>query len=205
MLLLELFSDMGPEMTVKILMRTAATAAFGLILSLQPATAEPPLADFATGYVQNFTAHDTPKPLGEAVFQNSDGEKIGFDAFRGKVVLVNLWATWCAPCRREMPSIDRLAQQLKGPDFDVVAVSVDLGGDDKARKFYKEIKVTNLDFYIDPTARIGAAFRAFGLPLTVILNADGLEMGRLVGPAEWDSPEAVDLVKAAIARGRPAG
>lgn len=190
-------------MTVETMMRMMATATFGLILSLQPASAEPPLSDFAVGHVQNFTAHDEARAIGEAVFKNKDGEKIGFDAFRGKVVLVNLWATWCAPCRHEMPSIDRLAQQLKGPDFDVVAVSVDLGGDDKAKAFYEEIQVGNLDFYIDPTGRIGAAFRAFGLPLTVILDAEGREMGRLVGPAEWDSPEAVDLVKAAIARGRP--
>jgi thiol-disulfide isomerase/thioredoxin len=201
MLLLELFSDMEPEMTVKTVMHAMAAATFGLILSLQPASAEPPLSDFATGHVQNFVAHDAPKPIGDAVFRNSDGEKTGFDAFHGKVVLVNLWATWCGPCVREMPSIDRLAAQLKGPEFDVVAVSVDLDGEDKARKFYEKIGVSNLDFYIDPTARIGAAFKGFGLPLTVILNAEGMEMGRLVGPAEWDSPEAVELVRAAIARG----
>lgn len=192
-------------MTVKTMMHMMAAATLGLILSLQPASAEPPLSDFATGYVQNFVAHDEPRAIGEAVFRNSAGEKIGFDTFQGKVVLVNLWATWCAPCRREMPSIDRLAAQLKGPEFDVVAVSVDLGGEDKAREFYEEIGVTNLDFYIDPTARIGAAFKGFGLPLTVILNAEGKELGRLVGPAEWDSPEAIELVRAAIARGRPAG
>lgn len=191
-------------MTVKTMMRSAAAAAFGVILSLQPASAEPPLSDFATGHVQNFVAHEAPKPIGEATFLNNDGEKIGFDAFRGKVVLVNLWATWCAPCRREMPSIDRLAEQLKGPDFDVVAVSVDLAGEDKAREFFAEIDVKHLDFYIDPRARIGAAFKGFGLPLTVILDAQGMELGRLLGPAEWDSPEAIDLVKAAIARGRPA-
>lgn len=192
-------------MTVKTMMRTAAAAAFGVILSLQPASAEPPLSDFATGHVQNFVVHDAPRPIGEGAFRNSDGDKIGFDAFRGKVVLVNLWATWCAPCRHEMPSIDRLAQQLKGPEFDVVAISVDLGGEDKAREFYAEIGVEHLDFYIDPTARIGAALKGFGLPLTVILDAEGRELGRLVGPAEWDSPEAIELVKAAIATGRPAG
>ena len=119
------------------------------------------------------------------------------------MVLVNLWATWCAPCRREMPSIDRLAAQLQGDDFAVVAVSVDLGGEDKARAFYDEIGVTNLPFYIDPPARIGAAFKGFGLPLTVILDANGRELGRLLGPAEWDSPEAIELVQAAIRLGKP--
>lgn len=187
------------------MLRMVVGAAFCLFLSLQQASAEPPLSDFAVGHVQNFTAHETPREIGEGRFLNEAGEKIGFDAFRGKVVLVNLWATWCAPCRREMPSIDRLAAELTGPEFQVVAISVDLGGADKAREFFSEIGIANLDFYIDPTARVGKAFKAFGLPLTVILDAEGRELGRLVGPAEWDTPEALDLVRAAIRTGRPQG
>ncbi|WP_416897861.1 MAG: TlpA family protein disulfide reductase [Minwuia sp.] len=181
------------------MLRVLPGAALALILSLQVASAEPPLSEFATGHVQNFTAHDEPQALAEATFQNADGEKLGFDAFRGKVVLVNLWATWCAPCRHEMPSIDRLAGQLQGDDFHVAAVSVDRRPD-KAKTFLEEIGVENLDFYIDPSARLGMALKAFGLPLTLILDREGREIGRLVGPAEWDSPEAIALVRAAIAR-----
>ncbi|WP_417519190.1 TlpA family protein disulfide reductase [Minwuia sp.] len=184
------------------MLRMLGAVALGLILSLQVASAEPPLSQFAVGHVQNFTAHETPKEIGEATFQNADGDKLGFEAFRGKVVLVNLWATWCAPCRREMPSIDRLAKQLNGDDFEVVAISVDRGGADKAKAFFREIEVESMDFYIDPTSRLGSAFQAFGLPLTVILNAEGKELGRLVGPAEWDTDEAVALVSAAIAQGK---
>lgn len=204
MVLLDFVSDMNLPGILKML-RMVASAALCLFLSLQPASAEPPLSDFAVGHVQNFVAHPAPREIGEAQFRNDAGEKIGFDAFRGKVVLVNLWATWCAPCRREMPSIDRLAAELEGPDFDVVAISVDLGGADKAREFFAEIGVASLDFYIDPTARVGAAFKAFGLPLTVILDSEGRELGRLVGPAEWDTPEALELVRAAIREGRPQG
>ena len=182
------------------MVRILAGVALGLILSLQAASAEPPLSELATGHMQNFAAHEAPKPVADVRFQNADGEEIGFDAFRGKVVLVNLWATWCAPCRHEMPSIDRLAGELQGEDFHVAAISVDRGRPEKAKAFFEEIGIGNLDFYIDPSARLGAALKAFGLPLTLLLDAEGREIGRLVGPAEWDSPEAVALMKAAIAK-----
>lgn len=175
----------------------AACAAF-LFLSLPAAQAEPPLSAYAIHHVQNFVVHDAPRPVGPTTFQDAQGNQLGLDDFKGKVLLVNLWATWCAPCRHEMPSIDRLAAHLKDENFQVLAISVDRGKTQKAKEFLEEIGAKELDFYIDPTARIGAALKGFGLPLTLIIDSQGNEMGRLVGPAEWDSDSAVDLVKAAI-------
>lgn len=174
-------------------------------LNLTAAAAEPPLANFATGEVQNFTVHESPQPVAEFEFQNAEGETVTLADFRGEVVLVNLWATWCAPCRKEMPSLDRLADAVEDADFRVLPLSVDRAGPDKARAFLDEIGVRNLEFYIDPTARAGMNLKAFGLPVTILLNRDGQELGRLVGPAEWDSPEAEALVRAALSAGAEKG
>ena len=118
--------------------------------------------------------------------------------WRGKVVLLNLWATWCAPCRKEMPSLDRLQAELGSDKFEVVAVSVDKTGIDGAKKFLDQIKVEKLGVYADPSVRLGSALKAIGMPSTVLIDREGREIGRLVGPAEWDSDEAKHLIQAAL-------
>ncbi|ANK82288.1 MAG: hypothetical protein TEF_16935 [Rhizobiales bacterium NRL2] len=170
-------------------------------LNLTAAAAEPPLAKFAAGEVANFTAHAEPRPLDAIAFQDADGAERSLADFEGQVVLVNLWATWCAPCRHEMPSLDRLAEAIDDPEFSLVAISLDRAGADKAKAFLDEIGVENLDFYIDPSARTGMRLQAFGLPVTILIGRDGRELGRLVGPAEWDSEEAQALIRAALAGG----
>jgi thiol-disulfide isomerase/thioredoxin len=169
------------------------------ILSPAGAGAEPPLAQYATGQLQNLAVHEAPKPLADARFRDGEGNETGFDAFRGKVVLVNLWATWCAPCRHEMPSISRLQAARGGDDFQVAAISVDRGGAETSLAFLQEVGADNLPLYIDPTTRIGRALGAYGLPVTILLDRQGQEVARLVGPAEWDSPEALALIDALIA------
>lgn len=170
-------------------------------LNLTAAAAEPPLAKFAVGEVGNFTAHASPQPVKAVTFQDTNGDKTGFGDFEGQVLLVNLWATWCAPCRKEMPSLDRLAAAVDDPDFRVLPISVDRSGPEKSRAFLKDIGVKNLDFYIDPSARLGMHLKAFGLPVTILIDRKGRELGRLIGPAEWDSPEAEALIRAALAEG----
>lgn len=118
--------------------------------------------------------------------------------FKGKVVLLNIWATWCHPCREEMPALDKLQKDLGGDDFEVVAMNIDRGSPDKAKDFLKEVKAENLAFYRDPSGRLFTKLKAVGMPTTLLVNRDGEELGRLVGPAEWDSPEAVRLIQAAI-------
>ncbi|MEC9347098.1 MAG: TlpA disulfide reductase family protein [Pseudomonadota bacterium] len=180
-------------------MRFLMVALVTAMLSVPAAGAEPPLSTLATGALKNVAVDAAPKPVADASFRNAAGDEMDFSAFRGRVVLVNIWATWCAPCRHEMPSLARLQAARGGKDFEVVAVSVDRGGVEKAQGFLDEVGATALTLYIDQTTRIGRALGAFGLPLTLVLDREGREVARLVGPAEWDSPEALAFIDAVIA------
>ena len=140
-----------------------------------------------------------PKPLPEVTFENADGEQVSLADFRGQVVVLNLWATWCAPCRDEMPSLDRLqAEHGEGDDLEVVALSLDRGNIDKIKLFFEEVGVANLDIYRDPTAQASRALLAPGLPTTVVIDREGHEIGRVLGPAEWDGEATVALLRAAM-------
>lgn len=136
-----------------------------------------------------------PKPVAAAVFRDEADAEITLEAFRGKVVLVNLWATWCIPCRAEMPALDRLQGLVGSPKFQVVAIAQDRGGRAKVEKFLSELQVKSLKPYLDTSMKSGRAWGAVGLPTTLLINPEGLEVARLVGEAEWDAPEMVRLIK----------
>ena len=161
------------------LLRLAALAA--LIISL-------PAAAF------NF-APTGPKPVPELTFFDADGEEVRLADFQGEVVVLNLWATWCAPCRREMPSLDRLQAAYGGDGLEVVALSLDSGDVAKIREFFEELEISSLAIYQDPKARAGRELGAPGLPTTIVIDRTGQEVGRLLGPAEWDSPEALAVIE----------
>ncbi|MSP43987.1 MAG: TlpA family protein disulfide reductase [Alphaproteobacteria bacterium] len=144
--------------------------------------------------LQNFVLKPVPAPLPPVQFQDSRGAQHDLAEHRNKVLLVNFWATWCAPCREEMPSLDRLQQSMGGPDFEVVIISLDRAGYSKAEAFLKEIGVKNLTTYVDPGIRAARQLGALGLPVTLLLNRKGAEIGRLTGAAEWDSLEARALI-----------
>lgn len=150
------------------------------------------------GSIVAFVHRQSPEQLADVSFTDGDGATKSLKDFRGKTVLLNLWATWCAPCRAEMPSLDRLQKDLGSEKFQVVALAVDRGGVEAARKFLDSIKVSNLGVYVDKTAKSGSALKALGLPTTILIDAEGRELGRLPGPAEWDSPEAKALIEAAL-------
>jgi thiol-disulfide isomerase/thioredoxin len=139
-----------------------------------------------------------PKPLPELQFQDGAGRARSLAEFRGKVVLLNVWATWCAPCREEMPALDRLQAKLGGPDFEVVALSIDQQGAQAVRKFFDEVGVKSLRLYVDPSAQAGFKLATVGLPTTVMVDRAGREAGRRVGPAEWDSPKIVEELRGMI-------
>jgi thiol-disulfide isomerase/thioredoxin len=160
------------------LLRLAALAA--LIISL-------PAAAF------NF-APTGPKPVPELTFFDAWGNEVTLADFRGEVVVLNLWATWCAPCRREMPSLDRLQARYAGDGLEVVALSLDRGAVAKIREFFEELGVSSLAIYQDPQARAGRELGAPGLPTTIVIDRTGQEVGRLLGPAEWDSDEAFAVI-----------
>jgi thiol-disulfide isomerase/thioredoxin len=140
-----------------------------------------------------------PKPIPELRFVDGAGRALTLGDFRGKVVLLNIWATWCAPCREEMPALDRLQAQLGGERFQVVALSVDLQGAPIARKFYGEVGIKALPLYVDPTAKAAFVLDAAGLPATLLVDRAGREVGRHLGPVKWDSPEVVSELRRAIA------
>jgi thiol-disulfide isomerase/thioredoxin len=146
-----------------------------------------------------FLVRAKPLELPEISIAQADGAAKSLSDWHGRVVLLNIWATWCHPCREEMPTLDKLQAALGGSDFEVVAVNIDKGGDAKAKTFLQETGVTHLALYTDPGGKLFSALKAVGMPTTLLLNREGREIGRLVGPADWDSPEALALIKAAIA------
>ncbi|MER8763688.1 MULTISPECIES: TlpA disulfide reductase family protein [unclassified Mesorhizobium] len=161
-----------------------------LAFSWPVSAAEPP---------QNFAVHEAPVPVPEISFEDGNGKPKTLADFHGKVVLLNVWATWCAPCRKEMPTLDRLQAKLGGPDFEVVALSMDRAGPDAVKMFYGEIGVTHLALNIDSSAKAMFTLGAVGLPMTLLIDRDGKEIGRLIGPAEWDAPDMVDFLRGRIA------
>ncbi|MEM7619940.1 MAG: TlpA disulfide reductase family protein [Pseudomonadota bacterium] len=156
------------------------------------------LRAFSKGEMTAFVVRPEPKDIKAFEFNDANGNRKTLKDWEGKVVLLNLWATWCGPCREEMPAFDQLKKQLGGEDFDLVAISIDRGGIERPKKFLEEIKIKHLALFHDPKARLNITLSAFGMPTTLLINREGKEIGRLVGPAKWDSKDAVDLIQAAI-------
>lgn len=136
-----------------------------------------------------------PRPLPELRFTDVSGRPMTLRDFRGKVVLLNLWATWCGPCREEMPALDRLQAKLGGPDFQVVALSIDQGGVAIIQDFYRELELKALGIYNDPAMMAPSTLNVLGIPTTLVVNRENQEISRYLGPAEWDSPEIMALIQ----------
>ena len=145
-----------------------------------------------------------PEALPAFSFVDGEGRRTEIKDFAGRVVLLNLWATWCGPCVKEMPSLDRLQGMLGGPGFEVVALSVDRGGRDTVEPFLKKLGVQNLGLYLDAPSASMSALKPRGLPTTLLIDPDGRQLGRMEGAAEWDSPEMVAFLRKLINRGGPA-
>jgi thiol-disulfide isomerase/thioredoxin len=162
------------------------------------------VAPFARGEVAAVNVAKSPLKVPDLAFQDASGNRIALDRFRGRTVLLNLWATWCVPCRKEMPALDALEGKLGSPDFQVVAVNIDTRDPDKPKAFLKNLGVKNLAYYADPSAKsfqdLKAIGRAFGMPTTLLVDPKGCEIGTIAGPAEWASGDAVKLIEAALGR-----
>jgi thiol-disulfide isomerase/thioredoxin len=159
--------------------------------SREPATSAPPIA----GAVANFTLMDAPRPMPVHPFIDENGVETALSDFRGRVLLVNFWATWCAPCRVEMKSLDRLEAALGGDDFAVIPISLDLEGAEIVLPFYAEYGLDHLPVALNPKGEIGAALALTGLPTTIVVGRDGNGLGYMLGPAEWDSADAKALIE----------
>jgi len=147
-------------------------------------------------------ASSSPRQLGELRFQDGTGQARSLADFRGRVVLLNLWATWCGPCRKEMPSLDRVQKQLGGPGFEVVALSIDQNLD-PVRGFYQKYGIKSLALYIDPSGEATTTLATVGVPTTLLVDRDGREVWRHVGPAEWDAPPLIDAIRKHLANSAP--
>ena len=160
------------------------------------------LAPFARGEVAAVNVAKSPLKVPDLTFQDAAGNPLTLEHWRGRVVLLNLWATWCVPCRKEMPALDALEQRLGGPKFEVVAVNIDTRDAGKPKAWLKEVGVQKLAYYADPTARtfqdLKSIGRAFGMPTTLLVDAHGCEIATIAGPAEWASEDAIRLINATL-------
>ena len=162
------------------------------------------LAPLARGEVAAVNVAKSPLKVPDLAFQDASGKPLTLANWRGRTVLLNLWATWCVPCRKEMPALDALQQELGGSDFQVVAVKIDTRDPDKPKAFLKELGIDKLAYYADPTAKtfqdLKAIGRAFGMPTTLLVDRQGCEIGTIAGPAEWASDDAIKLIQAALSK-----
>src|ERR1700749_4048154 len=160
------------------------------------------LAPLAQGEVAGLTMASTPLKLPDLAFDDANGQPKKLSDWRGKTVLVNLWATWCVPCRREMPALDALQTKLGGPDFEVVAVNIDTRDPEKPKNFLKDDNLTRLSYFTDQKAKVfqdlKSVGRALGMPTSVLVDGQGCEIATIAGPAEWASDDAVKLISAAL-------
>ena len=176
--------------------------AIGLVCSI-PAFAQNNSGPPISGDMREFTPSSPPKPAPALSFIDGNGGEVNLGDFHGKVVLLNIWATWCGPCVQELPSLDRLAKLMDGNDFTVLAIAVDRDGRDKVAPFMAGHKITHLGLNLDPHNNALRIFHLNGLPTTILIDRDGNEVGRLQGGTEWDGPEAQALVDYYIRRQSP--
>ncbi|MGZ8368563.1 MAG: thiol:disulfide interchange protein TlpA [Rhodoplanes sp.] len=161
------------------------------------------LAPLARGELAALVVADQPRRLPPLGFKDAAGQPKTLADWQGRTVLLNLWATWCAPCRKEMPALDALERELGGPRFEVVAVNIDTRDPEKPKAWLAETGIKDLAYYADPTAKIFQDLKligkAFGMPTTLLLDPAGCEIASLAGPAEWASGDALTLLRAALA------
>ena len=162
------------------------------------------LAPLARGEVAAVKVAKSGLKVPGLAFQDAAGRPLTLEHWRGRTVLLNLWATWCVPCRKEMPALDALEKKLGGPGFEVVAVNIDTRDPDKPKAFLKELGIEKLAYYADSTAKtfqdLKEIGRAFGMPTTMLVDRQGCELGTIAGPAEWASDDAVKLIQAALGK-----
>lgn len=148
--------------------------------------------------LQKLIATD-PVPVSDAVFTDPDGNEHRLQDWHGKVVLLNFWATWCAPCREEMPSLDQLQSDLGGDDFEVVTVATGMNRLPAIQKFLDEVEAKSLPILLDPKQQLAREMGVMGMPVTILIDRDGNEIARLIGGADWASDAAKTVIRQATA------
>lgn len=146
------------------------------------------------GFTKLVPAKDAPT-VSDAVFMDPDGKEHSFADYKGKVILANFWATWCAPCREEMPSLDKLQAELGGDDFQVVTIATGYNPPQKIKKFFEETGVENLPVLLDPKQQVARDMGVLGLPVSVLIDREGREVARLVGDDDWSGEAAMQVIR----------
>ncbi|MCC3861624.1 TlpA family protein disulfide reductase [Pseudemcibacter aquimaris] len=154
------------------------------------------------GAMKRFVFNEQVMPATTAKFQDEHGAEMTFADFKGKVILVNLWATWCAPCIKEMPDLNGLQESLGGDNFEVVLISENQDGIESSLKFLEDHNINHLKTYIDPGRKVARTLKSSALPTSLLIDANGNEIGRLVGPAEWNSGDAKALINYYITKSK---
>lgn len=175
-------------------------AAAAILLVFRFTASEPSDAPVLSGAMSKFTMSPAGTDAPDVAFATASGGEMRLSDFRGKTVLLNLWATWCAPCVKELPDLDALQASMGGETFEVVALSSDREGAAKVEPFLDQLGIRRLTAYLDPASEATRAFSPRGLPTSILIDADGREIGRLEGAASWDAPEARDLIRFYIDR-----
>src|SRR5262252_6564915 len=139
--------------------------------------------------------HNSPRELTDFTFSDGLGRDFKLDHFRDTYILVNVWATWCSPCKGEMPALNHLALLFANKNIKIVPISIDVSGVLSVRSFYERLGLNNLSIYVDPSKNVMDALGITGIPTTVLVGRDGREIGRMVGPAQWDAPESVKHIR----------
>jgi thiol-disulfide isomerase/thioredoxin len=186
---------MNKERLAKVVLALALASAVGFYLEHGPRFPGT-IAVTAMGEGEVVRLLREPRLLPDIGFTDGDGRPTRLSSFRGKVILLNIWASWCTPCRKEMPALDRLQANLGGPDFEVIALSVDHNGVSAVKAFYLQTGIGYLHTYVDESGQAMSALGVAAIPTTLLIDPSGNEIGKKIGPAEWDSPELVKLIKA---------
>ena len=185
----------GKYVAVAVLAASAGIAAAMLFPSVT-AKLRTSRAAYLQDPVSRFTRHAEPQLVSDIAFNDADGRQVRLSDWRGQLVLLNIWATWCGPCKAEMPSLDRLQAKLGGKEFTVLALSTDRGGPKVPAQFFAREGITHLKVFNDNTGEAAIRMKEPGLPLSIVLNENGQEIARLFGPMEWDSPEMIAQIEA---------
>jgi thiol-disulfide isomerase/thioredoxin len=171
-------------------------AAFGIVAipPLLHALLKPQLPSVA------LLVHDTPRQLPDFKFSDGSGKSLSLSRFRGTFILVNVWATWCPPCKEEMASLDHLASLVLDIELKILPISIDVSEFGGVRAFYLQLGLKKLPIYVDPSKKVMDALAITGIPTTLLIDREGREIARMVGPAQWDSPESVKRISKIFGR-----
>jgi thiol-disulfide isomerase/thioredoxin len=181
---------------ILMLASVAAIVAFWLIQS-SPTSNFTPSHPLPTA-IQQLQWHSSPKPIASITFKGRDNQELKLATFVGRPVLLNLWATWCAPCIAEMPALDQLQASFPNDTLAVIALSLDRGGLADIQPFWKDSKISSLKMYFDPTMSASQALGVRGLPTTLLINKEGQELARMEGPAEWADHKVIEYFRKII-------